>query len=314
MNILNLKPQKSINESNKKESSNSRKSLKIKRSLKKKKTKSSKSSKSKNKTNIEISSPKIKKKLKNIEPIIVNEPSFKKPILSNQIKIIKKPIPTINIIYIYRKEKYETTVKQNLTIQQFKEILCKKLHLFPENNEIYFKNFLIPEKNLNDNIMIYIRNYTGICYFQIKKKLNLINSDKIIQKSYNYKVKVSGINNLKNFYNNIKLFFKDTFSEPDFICEPISKGVYNVGFSFADLAFDFHRYLFILKMTSDIYKDIVTSIQLNKNSSEKNIHYFKTDNKNKHSRLANSLSSELIGPYKQYDNYEKDPNNLYISF
>ena len=152
MNILNLKPQKSINELNKKESNNSRKSLKIKRSLKKKKTKSSKSSKSKNKTNIEISSPKIKKKLKNIEPIIVNEPSFKKPILSNQIKIIKKPIPTINIIYIYRKEKYETTVKQNLTIQQFKEILCKKLHLFPENNEIYFKNFLIPEKNLNDKL------------------------------------------------------------------------------------------------------------------------------------------------------------------
>ena len=117
--------------------------------------------------------------------------------------------------------------------------------------------------------MFYVKKYSGICYFQIKKRLNLMNNDEIIQKSYNYKIKVSGINNLKNFYHNIKLFFKDTFLEPDFICEPISKGVYIVGFTIADLAFDFHRYLSILKMTSDIYKDIITSMQLNKFSSEK---------------------------------------------
>ena len=56
---------------------------------------------------------KIKKK---IEPVIVNESSINKPRILMPSKILKKPIPTIKIIYIYRREKHAITIKQNIKI------------------------------------------------------------------------------------------------------------------------------------------------------------------------------------------------------
>ena len=69
---------------------------------------------------------KIKKK---IEPVIVNESSINKPRILMPSKILKKPIPTIKIIYIYRREKHEITIKQNIKIFQLKE-KCVKNYIY----------------------------------------------------------------------------------------------------------------------------------------------------------------------------------------
>ena len=128
----------------------STKSSKSAKSVKRKKIKSkTKSKKNKSEKNI---LPEIKKKI--IEPTIVNEPSILKPRIILDIKKNKKPQPTLKILYIYRKEKNETTILQNSTLGQIKEILCEKLHLFPEKCEIYYKNTLVPTQNYDDFLMI----------------------------------------------------------------------------------------------------------------------------------------------------------------
>ncbi len=116
--------------------------------------------------------------------------------------------------------------------------MWKITFLFSRN--LLWKYFSSNSK-LYDYITTYIKKY-GEIYFQIRKKL-AINSEKPIQKSYNYKVKVRGINNIKNFYNHIKLFFQDTYFNPDFIYKPLGDKIYIVGFPVTNLAFDFHRYL-----------------------------------------------------------------------
>ena len=286
-------------------------STKSSKSVKRKKVKSkTKNKKNKSEKNLLQETKKII-----IEPTIVNEPSILKPRIILDIKKNKKPQPTLKILYIYRKEKNETTILQNSTLGQIKEILCEKLHLFPDKCEIYYKNTLIPNQNYNDYIMTYIKKYGGIYYFQIRKKLT-INSEKLIQKSYNYKVKVTGINNIKNFYNHIKLFFQDTYFNPDFICEPIGDKIYTVGFPVADLAFDFHRYLLILKISTETYKDIVTSYQIEKNNLEQNIHIYNDGFKLKNNKKKNNnlLSTQLKGPYKPYDELNNFNYDLYTSY
>ena len=73
-------------------------------------------------------------------------------------KLLKKPIPTIKIIYIYRREKHQIIIKQNLKIYQLKEKICEELYLLQRDYDIYFKEELINDNNLNDNIMIYLNN------------------------------------------------------------------------------------------------------------------------------------------------------------
>ena len=104
--------------------------------------------------------------------MIVNESSINKPRILMPSKILKKPIPTIKIIYIYRREKHEITIKQNIKIFQLKEKMCEELHLLLRDYDIYFKEELIDDNHLNDNIMIYYKknNKDKIKYFEIKKK------------------------------------------------------------------------------------------------------------------------------------------------
>ena len=58
------------------------------------------------------------------------------------------------------------------------------------------------------------------------------------------------------------------------------------------MAFDLHKYLLILKISTETYKDIVTSYQIKKNNLEQKIHIYndefklkKNKNKNKNKYL-----------------------------
>ena len=229
---------------------------------------------------------KIKKK---IEPVIVNESSINKPRILMPSKILKKPIPTIKIIYIYRREKHEITIKQNIKIFQLKEKMCEELHLLLRDYDIYFKEELIDDNHLNDNIMIYYKNNNKdkIKYFEIKKKKqNYDFLPKMSQKTYSNKVKVNGVKNLKDFYSKIEFFFQNCLFEKDFLCEPIAENNYLVSFTFPDLAFDFHRYLFLLKATNELYKNITFSFILEKSNLEQHIKYIKKKKEEKGTSIS----------------------------
>ena len=272
-------------------SENQREKKSRKQTSKKKKNKIKENENEKDKTKIQVIENKEKdiKVKKVIEPVIVNESIINKPRILMPSKLLKKPIPTIKIIYIYRREKHQIIIKQNLKIYQLKEKICEELYLLQRDYDIYFKDVLIDENNLNDNIMIYYNNNIKdkIKYFEVKKKKqNYDFLPKMSQKTYSNKVKVNGVTNLKDFYSKIEFFFQNCLFEKDFLCEPIAENNYLVSFTFPDLAFDFHRYLFLLKATNELYKYITFSFILEKSNLEQHIKYIKKKKEEKGTSIS----------------------------
>jgi hypothetical protein len=86
----------------------------------------------------------------------------------------------------------------------------------------------------------------------------------LYHKNYNNKIIVENVNDITELYKIIEQFFKDCLITQDFICEPITDNKYSIGFAYPDLAFDFNRYLFILKITDEKFKDIKINMKLEK--------------------------------------------------
>ena len=228
-------------------------------------------------------------------------------------KILKQPTPQLKILYIYRRELYNVLIKETYKIFELKNEICGKLHLLERNFNIFFKEEIITEENYNEDVKKYLNNNKkGKSFFQIKKKRqNYEFISKVIQKTYGNKVKVEGIKNLKDFYSKIEYFFDNSLFEKDFICEPISENNYLVGFCFADLAFDFHRYLLLLKVTNKLYQNIKATFNLKKSNLEQHIKYINKSKVDKGTDLNLSLDKnekEDNNNNEYYDNEENDEN------
>ena len=255
-----------------------------------------------------------KKKIKKpIETVIINESPIKKPRILMPSKILKQPTPQLKILYIYRRELYNVLIKETYKIFELKNEICGKLHLLERNFNIFFKEEIITEENYNEDVKKYLNNNKkGKSFFQIKKKRqNYEFISKVIQKTYGNKVKVEGIKNLKDFYSKIEYFFDNSLFEKDFICEPISENNYLVGFCFADLAFDFHRYLLLLKVTNKLYQNIKATFNLKKSNLEQHIKYINKSKVDKGTDLNVSLDKnekEDNNNNEYYDNEENDEN------
>ena len=255
-----------------------------------------------------------KKKIKKpIETVIINESPIKKPRILMPSKILKQPTPQLKILYIYRRELYNVLIKETYKIFELKNEICGKLHLLERNFNIFFKEEIITEENYNEDVKKYLNNNKkGKSFFQIKKKRqNYEFISKVIQKTYGNKVKVEGIKNLKDFYSKIEYFFDNSLFEKDFICEPISENNYLVGFCFADLAFDFHRYLLLLKVTNKLYQNIKATFNLKKSNLEQHIKYINKSKIDKGTDLNLSLDKnekEDNNNNEYYDNEENDEN------
>ena len=254
-----------------------------------------------------------KKIKKPIETVIINESPIKKPRILMPSKILKQPTPQLKILYIYRRELYNVLIKETYKIFELKNEICGKLHLLERNFNIFFKEEIITEENYNEDVKKYLNNNKkGKSFFQIKKKRqNYEFISKVIQKTYGNKVKVEGIKNLKDFYSKIEYFFDNSLFEKDFICEPISENNYLVGFCFADLAFDFHRYLLLLKVTNKLYQNIKATFNLKKSNLEQHIKYINKSKVDKGTDLNLSLDKnekEDNNNNEYYDNEENDEN------
>ena len=255
-----------------------------------------------------------KKKIKKpIETVIINESPIKKPRILMPSKILKQPTPQLKILYIYRRELYNVLIKETYKIFELKNEICGRLHLLERNFNIFFKEEIITEENYNEDVKKYLNNNKkGKSFFQIKKKRqNYEFISKVIQKTYGNKVKVEGIKNLKDFYSKIEYFFDNSLFEKDFICEPISENNYLVGFCFADLAFDFHRYLLLLKVTNKLYQNIKATFNLKKSNLEQHIKYINKSKVDKGTDLNLSLDKnekEDNNNNEYYDNEENDEN------
>ncbi len=252
-----------------------------------------------------------KKKIKKpIETVIINESPIKKPRILMPSKILKQATPQLKILYIYRRELYNVLIKETYKIFELKNEICGRLHLLERNFNIFFKEEIITEENYNEDVKKYLNNNKkGKSFFQIKKKRqNYEFISKVIQKTYGNKVKVEGIKNLKDFYSKIEYFFDNSLFEKDFICEPISENNYLVGFCFADLAFDFHRYLLLLKVTDELYQNIKATFNLKKSNLEQHIKYINKSKVDKGTDLNLSLDKKEKEDNNNNEYYDNEEN------
>ena len=179
----------------------------------------------------------------------------------------KKPITKFNIDYIFRREQYTLkNQKLTLTFQEMKKLISKELNIEESNLQIYY----LEKEITSQKTKIYdLIKDNKIKFFEVKKKLILAINESI--KSYINIIKINKIKDAFDFNKQIDIFFSDLCLEKDCISEPTSLESYNVSFSRSDLAFDFKKFLTILKKVNELYKDIEIDVDIPKNNIQNSI-------------------------------------------
>jgi len=248
-----------------------------------------------------------KKKTKNEseESKIVEKPQ--KIENNKSVTIRKKLINTkLTIDYIFRREPYKIKDQtKNLTFGEMKKIISNDLKINETDLQITYLNNEIK----NDKLIIYdLIKDNKIKFFEVKKILKP--SEDIID-SYDYILTIQNISNGLDLNNQIDNFFQDILIERKCICEPKSLTSYNISFPTNDLAFDFKRYLSILKKINPLYANIKVIINIPEkpkfatiiNSVDKEKNNLKTVKKSKNPTL--DYYKKNLGNYITYSDIKK---------
>ena len=187
----------------------------------------------------------------------------------------KKPITKFNIDYIFRREQYILkNQKLTLTFQEMKKLISQELNIEESNLIINYleKEITTPKTKIYDLIKD-----NKIKFFEVKKKTIQAINESI--KTYIYTIKINNIKEAYDFNKQIDIFFSDLCLEKDCISEPTSLESYNVSFSRSDLAFDFKKFLTILKKVNELYKDIEIDVDIPKSNIKSSLFDNNNDNK-----------------------------------
>ena len=240
----------------------------------------------------------IKKK---IEPIIIDE-LIDKDINILKIKIKKKPL---KITFIYRRDKYEINLGQKANINDLKEKISLMIKLSIDKFNIILKNF---NGDFEDGTLLKdIIEKTKIPVFYVKKKEEQpsILLSQIYYKNYNYKIIIDGIKDEVDLKKQIEIFFKNNLIIKDYIFKKISNEKYSIRFNSINIAFDFQRFLNILRLMNNQYYDIKITLKNEKRKNSKN-RLNKSEIKNsKHFHYYSSPYVYLSTPYITYDQIKK---------
>jgi hypothetical protein len=258
------------------------------------------------KVNIEENENKKKCQKSFSSPIIVNE--FKK------FEIPKIKNPKIKIIYLYLHEEFYLNVNPTITLSEIKFIIGLNLNLDVNKFNMIYNDKVISKEILSKKLNEYI-NFSKIKIrpiFIIKKRLIISNTLPIINtlysKNYIYKVRILNYPSMANkdvlpednLYKIINDFFIGKMIKKDFICEKRNIDEFIISFPSSDIAFDFNRYMFIIKNMRPILRDIKTSLMINKKrkNSLNNLDNFKSHNKN--NKFNTSSKMNLLWEYYKF--------------
>ena len=186
-----------------------------------------------------------------------------------------------------------------------KKIISNDLKINETDLQITYLNNEIK----NDKLIIYdLIKDNKIKFFEVKKILKP--SEDIID-SYDYILTIQNISNGLDLNNQFDYFFQYILIERKCICKPKSLTAYNISFPTNDLAFDFKRYLSILKKINPLYANIKVIINIPKkpkfatiiNSVDKEKNNLKTVKKSKNPTL--DYYKKNIGNYITYSDIKK---------
>lgn len=155
-----------------------------------------------------------------------------------------------NLDFIFRREQYKLkNLKLSITFKQIKENISNEIKVPSNNFQVFYKNNQIT----NEEQIIYdlIKN-NKINFLEVKKIINSPNTTT----SFDYKVEIKNLENGYDLNKQIDNFFNQLLLEKNVICEPVDLDAYHVCFNYEDIAFDFKRYVLLLKRTNKNYQNI----------------------------------------------------------
>ena len=212
-----------------------------------------------------LNSERILKKVtinENKEDTKTNEPSLMNTSRDEKIKIKKKIRGLLNIDFIYNRKHYNTQIKKEETINDLKEKISEIIEKPVEEYEIFLKQDIIESSQYDEKVKDLIKK-TRFPLFVIKKKskeLTIINE--FYSKNYVNKLIIEGFDEIRELIQHVETFFKNCLAKKDYLYETIDIGKFIIGFRTPDLAFDFHRYLLILKIINPKYKNIKATLRI----------------------------------------------------
>ena len=231
-----------------------------------------------------------------------SEPKPRKPPVP---RVKKSSEPTFNIDYIFRREQYTIkNQKLTLTFPEMRKLISKELNIPESDLQINYleKELTSSKKTINELIKD-----NKIKFFEVKKKVQSTISDGIL--SYSHVVKVNNIKDALDFNKQIDTFFLDLCLEKNCISEPTSLDSYNVSFARNDLAFDFNKFLTILKKTNPLYENIEFKIEIPKQS--KIIHILDSSEGKNGKKFKNPSAEEFkkkLGNFVTYSDLKRIQN------
>jgi hypothetical protein len=235
--------------------------------------------------------------MKKTQPIIIDDINKTKQFVFK----FKKVIPPLNITVIYKKDKFHFSMNHKSTLNDLKEIITKKLNISLKKFEIFLNNSILKNDD-NELIKELIKN-SRFPIFEIKKKTKTFPfTSNLYLKKYPYKIIIDGINDLNDFKSQIDNFFEINLIYKDYICEYISEGQYLIGFNSQNIIFDFKRFLQILQIKNNLYKNIKSTIKYDSLHLIKNRLFSRKKDKRK---IMFSPFINLTSPYITYEEIKR---------
>ena len=212
-----------------------------------------------------LNSERILKKVtinENKEDMKTYEPSLTNTLHDEKTKTKKRIRGLLNIDFVYNRKNYNTQIKKEETINDLKEKISEIIEKPVEDFEIFLKQDIIESSQYGEKVKDLIKKIR-FPLFIIKKKtkeLRIINE--FYSKNYVNKLIVEGFDEIRELVEHVETFFKNCLAKKDYLYETIEDRKFIVGFRTPDLAFDFHRYLLILKIINSKYKNIKATLRI----------------------------------------------------
>ena len=203
-----------------------------------------------------------------------------------------------NIDFIYRREQYKLkNQKLSLTLKQIKENISKEIKVPSNELQVFYKNNEITKED--QKIYDLFKN-NKINFLEVKKQIKSSNT----VTSFDYKVEIKNLENGYDLNNQIDNFFNQLLLEKNVICEPVDLDVYHVCFNYEDIAFDFKRYILLLKRTNKNYQNVEVKTIIPVETVKKSSLLLSNLNKKKNFTSAYYVNQ---GPY--ISDYERKVND-----
>lgn len=197
-----------------------------------------------------------------LKPKIINELPRSRSVVSG-LDPFKKKITTISVTYVFQNRPNNLFLSDTSTFKDLKKRISKNIKMKEEEMKIKCCTTILDSKFDEVKLAAILKQF-NYSYFMVKDDSKKSSNKPIQYQMYGNKVILSNVESINDLYQRLSEFFNETKSEKLFQIDPLNDNSYSISFPFPELAFDFRRYMSVLKTKENLYKNIKVNLQIEK--------------------------------------------------